>query len=294
MSSCPGRRASPPEMRLPGHIAMDLPGTTCEPSRSGTSGLGGRNSVTTMPGPGRTRPPYLLAVSRTRRVASVLALMIMIIGLAAGRAIPARAASVMTVLVTSNPRTVATGQAMAYTITAANTGGADASGLTMTDTITDLVPASPQTAPFFTQSTGSCSYNASTSQVTCTAATLPAGQVWTVTITAQMTAAAGTALPDTATVTGTESGATFSGSGSTTTTISPSLPAGFAQTQLAHGLAKPVVIAFAPNGDIWIGEQGGAIVTYRNGAIQPTPVVTLSNVYSQGENGGGLDGAVAV
>jgi uncharacterized repeat protein (TIGR01451 family) len=197
----------------------------------------------------------------------------------------ASAASAVTVSVTSNPHPVASGQAMAYTITAANTGGADASGLTMTDTITNLVPASPQTAPFFTQSTGSCSYDATTSQVTCTAATLPAGKVWTVTITAQMTAAAGTTLPDTATVTGTESGTQFSGSGSTTTTVGPSLQTGFAQTQLAHGLSKPIAIAFPPGGDTWIGEQGGTIVDYHNGAISGTPVVTLPNVYSQGECG---------
>ena len=85
-----------------------------------------------------------------------------------------------------------------------------------------------------------------------------------------MTAAAGTTLPDTATVSGTESDASFSASASTTTTISPApVPAGFQQTQLAHGLAKPVVFAFAPGGDIWIGEQGGAILDYHNGAVHP-------------------------
>ena len=204
---------------------------------------------------------------------------------ASATGLAASATSPMTTAVTSNPDPVASGQAMAYTITAANTGAADASGLTMTDTITDLVPAAPKTAPFFTTSTGSCSYTATTSQVTCTAATLPAGQVWTVTITAQMTAPAGTSLPDTATVTGTESGSAFSSSGGTTTTISPALPQGFKQTQLAGGLKKPVVLAFAPGGDIWIGEQGGTILDYHNGAVQATPIVTLPSVYSTGECG---------
>ena len=204
---------------------------------------------------------------------------------ASATGLAASATSPMTTAVTSNPDPVASGQAMAYTITAANTGAADASGLTMTDTITDLVPAAPKTAPFFTTSTGSCSYTATTSQVTCTAATLPAGQVWTVTITAQMTAPAGTSLPDTATVTGTESGSAFSSSGGTTTTISSGLPQGFKQTQLAGGLKKPVVLAFAPGGDIWIGEQGGTILDYHNGAVQATPIVTLPSVYSTGECG---------
>jgi uncharacterized repeat protein (TIGR01451 family) len=194
-------------------------------------------------------------------------------------------AGVMSVAVTSNPNPVSSGQAMAYTITAANTGGAAATGVTITDTITDLVPAAPQTVPFFDTSLGNCGYNATTSNVTCTAPSVAAGQVWTVTITAQMTAPPGTVLPEVATVTGTESGASFSASAATTTTVNQGLPAGFAQTQLAHGLAKPDVIAFAPGGDIYVGEQGGTILIYRNGALLAAPVVTVPNVASQGESG---------
>ncbi len=60
----------------------------------------------------------------------------------------------------------------------------------------------------------------------------------------------------------------FTGSGSTTTTIAPSLAAGFKQTQLAHGMTKPIVLAFVPgSGDVWIGEQGGTILDYHNGAL---------------------------
>ncbi len=64
----------------------------------------------------------------------------------------------------------------------------------------------------------------------------------------------------------------------------PDLPSGFAKTQLASGLKNPSVFAFAPNGDIYIGEQGGAILIYRNGAVLPTPVVTL-NTDGTGEKG---------
>ncbi len=56
----------------------------------------------------------------------------------------------------------------------------------------------------------------------------------------------------------------------------PDLPAGFAKTQLAHGLKNPTVFAFAPNGDIYIGQQAGNILIYRNGAILPNPVITLN------------------
>src|SRR5260221_1338678 len=64
----------------------------------------------------------------------------------------------------------------------------------------------------------------------------------------------------------------------------PDLPPGFAKKQLANGLKNPSVFAFAPNGDIYIGEQSGAILIYRNGAVLPTPVVTL-NTDGSGEKG---------
>jgi glucose/arabinose dehydrogenase/regulation of enolase protein 1 (concanavalin A-like superfamily) len=70
-------------------------------------------------------------------------------------------------------------------------------------------------------------------------------------------------------------------------TAYPDLLPGFAKTQLAHGLKNPTVIAFAPNGDIYIGEQAGAILIYRNGAILPTPVIQLN---TDGSNEKGLLG----
>jgi uncharacterized repeat protein (TIGR01451 family) len=211
---------------------------------------------------------------------------VVIAGLVAGPAAPASAAaSPMSLTVTSNPDSVSTGQAMAYTIIAANTGGSAASGATITDTLTNLGTGGVATTPLMNTNVGSCSYDATTSQVTCTAASLAAGQAWTVSITGQMTAAAGTVVSDTATVTGTESSSPFSVSATTSMTVNQSLPAGFAQAQLAHGLKKPVVFAFAPGGDIYVGEQAGAIVNYHNGAVLATPLVTLPNVYSSGECG---------
>lgn len=67
--------------------------------------------------------------------------------------------------------------------------------------------------------------------------------------------------------------------------VTPStVPPGFVKTQLAHGLKDPTVLAFAPNGDIYLGEQSGAIVVYRNGAVLPAPLGTL-NAFNQGETG---------
>jgi glucose/arabinose dehydrogenase/regulation of enolase protein 1 (concanavalin A-like superfamily) len=51
---------------------------------------------------------------------------------------------------------------------------------------------------------------------------------------------------------------------------------GFTKTELASGLKDPTVFAFAPNGDIYIGEQAGTILLYHNGAVESTPVGTIS------------------
>ena len=61
-----------------------------------------------------------------------------------------------------------------------------------------------------------------------------------------------------------------------TNPVFPDLPVGFAKVQLAHGLKNPTAIAFAPNGDIYIAQQKGAILLDRAGVIQATPVITIS------------------
>jgi uncharacterized repeat protein (TIGR01451 family) len=194
---------------------------------------------------------------------------------------PAAAVSPIAVTVTSSPSPVATGQAVAYTITVTNRGSSVATGATLTDTLNG-VGIGQLTAPATTSNIGSCTFASPTE--TCTVASVAAGGVWKVTITGAVTSTAGSTLSDTATVTGTESSAPFSASATTTTTVSQNLPAGFAQTKLAGGLKKPIAFVFAPNGDIYIGEQAGAVLIYRNGVTLPTPVITL-NVFNVGETG---------
>ncbi|MGH7156538.1 MAG: PQQ-dependent sugar dehydrogenase [Candidatus Saccharimonadales bacterium] len=64
------------------------------------------------------------------------------------------------------------------------------------------------------------------------------------------------------------------------------LPPGFTKVQLANStsLTNPVVFRFAPNGDIYIGEQCGAIKILRNGSVLPTPVMQV-NAECNGEQG---------
>jgi glucose/arabinose dehydrogenase/regulation of enolase protein 1 (concanavalin A-like superfamily) len=208
------------------------------------------------------------------------------VGTVGGLAAPA-AAGPVTLVVASGPTTVASGGAVTYTITATNTGAAPASAVTITNDVTEandpIVPpvgTGGITNPTLSTTTGSCSYNGG--QVTCDAAGLSVGQTWTVTVSAHVTSSAGTVLTDAASVSGTESSTDFTATASATTTVN--IAAGFTQSQLLKGLKDPIAFAFAQNGDIYIGEESGVILIDRNGALLPTPVISL-NVFFAGESG---------
>src|SRR5690349_18040451 len=62
------------------------------------------------------------------------------------------------------------------------------------------------------------------------------------------------------------------------------IPSGFAQTEFASGLSNPTAMAFAPDGRLFISEQGGRLRVAKNGALLPKPFLTL-NVDSSGERG---------
>jgi len=61
------------------------------------------------------------------------------------------------------------------------------------------------------------------------------------------------------------------------------LPAGFTETQIS-GLSNPTAMEIAPDGRIFVCEQGGSLRVIKNGATLPTPFLTLS-VDSNGERG---------
>lgn len=65
---------------------------------------------------------------------------------------------------------------------------------------------------------------------------------------------------------------------------SATLPSGFAETRVATGLASPTAMSFAPDGRLFICEQGGKLRIVKNGALLSTPFLTLS-VNSSGERG---------
>ena len=62
------------------------------------------------------------------------------------------------------------------------------------------------------------------------------------------------------------------------------LPSGFTATLVASGLASPTAMQFAPDGRLFVAEQGGRLRVIKDGALLPTPFLTLT-VSSVGERG---------
>jgi glucose/arabinose dehydrogenase len=65
--------------------------------------------------------------------------------------------------------------------------------------------------------------------------------------------------------------------------LAATLPAGFTETSIT-GLTNPTAMAVAPDGRIFVCEQGGALRVIKNQALLATPFVTLT-VSSTGERG---------
>jgi glucose/arabinose dehydrogenase len=62
------------------------------------------------------------------------------------------------------------------------------------------------------------------------------------------------------------------------------LPAGFSETLVASGLSSPTAMQFAPDGRLFVCQQGGALRVIKNGALLTTPFLTVS-VDQNGERG---------
>src|SRR4051794_24475986 len=58
----------------------------------------------------------------------------------------------------------------------------------------------------------------------------------------------------------------------------------FTEFPIASGLASPTAMEIAPDGRIFVAEQGGTVRVIKNNQLLPTPFVSL-NVDSSGERG---------
>jgi glucose/arabinose dehydrogenase len=68
------------------------------------------------------------------------------------------------------------------------------------------------------------------------------------------------------------------------TPVLAAVPAGFVQSTLAGGLTDATAMAFAPDGRLFVCEQGGALRVIRDGLLLPDPFVMLT-VDPDGERG---------
>ena len=71
---------------------------------------------------------------------------------------------------------------------------------------------------------------------------------------------------------------------SATAAAAATLPAGFSETRLATGLSNPTAMSVAPDGRIFICQQGGQLRVVKNGSLLGTPFLTVS-VDPSGERG---------
>jgi glucose/arabinose dehydrogenase/regulation of enolase protein 1 (concanavalin A-like superfamily) len=61
-------------------------------------------------------------------------------------------------------------------------------------------------------------------------------------------------------------------------------PSGFSQVEVASGISNPTVMAFAPDGRIFVAQQNGVLIVIKNATKLTTPAISLS-VNSSGERG---------
>ena len=67
-------------------------------------------------------------------------------------------------------------------------------------------------------------------------------------------------------------------------TAAATLPTNFTESLVANGLTSPTAMAFAPDGRLFVCQQGGQLRVIKNSALLATPFVTLT-VNSSGERG---------
>jgi glucose/arabinose dehydrogenase len=64
------------------------------------------------------------------------------------------------------------------------------------------------------------------------------------------------------------------------------LPAGFTQTRVATGFDRPTTMAFAPDGRLFVAQQGGKLRVVKSGRLLATPAIDLSaRIDDAGERG---------
>src|SRR3954470_23069542 len=63
-----------------------------------------------------------------------------------------------------------------------------------------------------------------------------------------------------------------------------SVPTGFVESTFASGLSNPTAMEFAPDGRLFVCQQGGQLRVIKNGSLVPAPFLTVT-VDGNGERG---------
>src|SRR4051812_46339506 len=63
------------------------------------------------------------------------------------------------------------------------------------------------------------------------------------------------------------------------------VPSGFQVSTVVSGLTLPTSFAFAQDGRIFVAQKGGAVRVIQNGVLNPTPVITLTDVNDFADRG---------
>lgn len=76
-----------------------------------------------------------------------------------------------------------------------------------------------------------------------------------------------------------------------TTQAAATLPPGFAGQEIARNMPSPTTMQFAPDGRLFVAQQGGQLRVIKNGQLLPTPFLTVSvDTYNErGLNGVAFD-----
>jgi uncharacterized repeat protein (TIGR01451 family) len=144
--------------------------------------------------------------------------MVLVTFLVASRLMLADPSSPVTVSIVDSPDPVASGSQLAYNITVVNTGGSKLTNVLLSDQVNGVAGIGVPPQLQLSSTRGSC--NQSGNLVTCNAGTIEGNGSWTVTIRGVVTAASGTVINDTATVSGTRSAQNFTTTSTATTLVS--------------------------------------------------------------------------
>src|SRR4051812_2531524 len=187
-------------------------------------------------------------------VAVVLTMLI-----AAAAAVIADPASPVTVAIVDSPDPVASGAQILYTINVVNTGGSKLTNVLLSDQVNGIAGIGVPPQLQLSSTRGSCSQSGNL--VNCNAGTIEGNGAWTVTIRGVVTAASGTVINETATVSGTRSAQNFTTTSTATTLVSGGSGSGLPDLTIGKAGPTSVVINSPMTYTLTINNTGTANAT---------------------------------